>query len=266
MVNSLQGPSELQKKPNLGGGADRIGASEEAVETGKCAGSEKTAGTADKCDNTAMGIWSEWKTVRGVENGSYEKQGEEIVIHGNGRDLNSLDYSTILVKQQEEFCFEFCGKVCVEEERNVEKRVVDKTDMVNDADGQCLTDEDWDVGLTCYYDENSYLKLALAYRGEQTGILAAEYVDDRYVTEEFLPLETESREAEFKIVTEHLKRTLYYRQGGDWKQRAVFENTSYLSSEGLKKGKRFTGATAGIYVNGHVTGRFSEIRNLKEIT
>lgn len=243
LVNSLQGPSELQKKPKLGGGAVNSGKSEDIE---------------DKSADTAVSIWDEWMTVRGAEEGSYEKQGEEIVIHGNGRDLNCLDYSTILVKPQEEFCFEICGKVCVEEGENVDKCSADQAAMSDAAGNRRRTDMDWDAGLTCYYDENSYLKLALAYRGGQTGILWAEYVDDRYVTEEFLPLETGNREAEFKIVTEHLKRTLYYRQDGAWKQTAVFENTSYLSSEGLKKGKRFTGATAGIYVNGCVTARFTE--------
>lgn len=259
LVNSLKGPSELQKKPKLGSGADGTGASEEAVSAGRYLDVKEAAGMTDKCVNTVMGIWSEWKTVRGAENDIYEKRGEDILIHGNGLDLNSLDYSTILVRSQEEFCFEISGKVCVEAGQNVDNRVVDETAVVNDVDNRRLTDEDWDAGLTCYYDENSYMKLALAHRSGQTGILAAEYVDDRYVTEEFFPLETESREAEFKIVTEHLRRTLYFKQDGDWRQKAVFENTSYLSSEGLKKGKRFTGATAGIYVNGHVTGRFSEI-------
>ena len=75
---------------------------------------------------------------------------------------------------------------------------------------------DWDTGLTCYYDENSYLKLALACRNGQTGILSAEYVDDRYVTESFIPLEAECREAEFQIITEHLKRTLYFKRGDEW--------------------------------------------------
>jgi len=220
LVNSLQGPSELQRKPKL------------------------TCGTVvDKCRNTAGDIWKEWRTVRGAEDGSYEMQGEQIVIHGNGSDLNGLDYSTLLVRPQEEFCFEICGKVS----------------MADGQDAAALKSADWDAGLTCYYDENSYLKLALACRSGQTGILSAEYVDDRYVTEEFIPLETECMDAELKIVTEHLKRTLYFRQNGEWRQTAVFRDTSYLSSEGLKKGKRFTGATAGIYVNGCVTGRFTEI-------
>lgn len=230
LVNSLQGPSELQRKPKLArGNAD---SAEARVRQGQ------TPGGVEK-QSADMGIWSEWKTVRGVEEGSYEKQGEDMLIHGNGLDLNSLDYGTILVRQQEEFCFEICGKVSVDLSPAVE--------------------EDWDAGLTCYYDENSYLKLALACRNGQSGILSAEYVDDHYATEAFIPWETGSTEAELKITTEHLKRTLYVRQDGLWKQAAVFENTSYLSSEGLKKGKRFTGAAAGIYVHGHVTGRFTEI-------
>ncbi|MCM1063062.1 MAG: family 43 glycosylhydrolase [Eubacterium sp.] len=231
LVNALQGPSELQKKPKLACRADNDA---DAVEA-SCAKTEEAADVV----GAAMGIWGEWMTVRGTEEGRYEKQDGDIVIHGNGLDLNNLEYDTILVRPQQEFCFGFGGKVSVDDIQDVEK--------------------DWDAGLTCYYDENSYLKLALAYRSGQYGILSAEYVDDRYVTESFIPLEKETVEAEFKIVTEQLKRTLYYKCDGEWTQTAVFEDTSYLSSEGLKKGKRFTGATAGIYVNGCVTARFSKI-------
>ena len=84
-------------------------------------------------------------------------------------------------------------------------------------------------------------------------------MDDRYVTEEFLELEGTQTEAELKIVTEDLKRSLYYKDNnGSWRQAAVFENTVYLSSDGLNKGKRFTGAAAGIYVNGTAKGSFFE--------
>ncbi|MGN0166823.1 MAG: hypothetical protein ACI4AB_02170, partial [Acetatifactor sp.] len=159
--------------------------------------------------------------------------------------LNTSDYNSLLLKHQQEFQFVMSCRVSVEGTdygENTEKAV----------------DADWDMGLTCYYDENSYLKLALCKRCGKYGILAAEYVDDRYVTEEFLELEGIPTEAELKIVTEDLTRSLYYKeQDGSWKQAAVFENTSYLSSEGLKKGKRFTGAAAGIYVNGAVKGYFT---------
>lgn len=124
---------------------------------------------------------------------------------------------------------------------------------------------EWDAGLTCYYDENSYLKLGICQRNGQAGILAAEYVDAGYVTSRFVPMDlwTDSRkktlQAELKIETENLTRKLYVR-GRDkiWRQAAVLENTVYLSSEGLKKGKRFTGAMWGVYVNGKVTGKFKK--------
>ncbi|MCM1542053.1 MAG: family 43 glycosylhydrolase [Blautia sp.] len=251
LVNALQGPSELQRKPKLA-----CGVSKEACHDAGTV--EASCGTADAMDPDT-GIWGEWMTVRGTEQGRYEKQGEELIIHGNGMDLNNLEYNTILVKPQQEFCFEFRGKVRVEQARNVEESEAEEM-TANSVGGQEPAGQDWDAGLTCYYDENSYLKLALAYRSGQYGILSAEYVGDSYVTEEFIPLEKETGEAEFRIVTEHLRRTLYYKRDGVWTQTAAFEDTSYLSSEGLKKGKRFTGATAGIYVSGSITGRFAEIK------
>ncbi|MCM1190513.1 MAG: family 43 glycosylhydrolase [bacterium] len=212
LVNSLKGPSELQKKPALTGGAS---------------------------PDTHIGLWADWSTVRGVSEGCFEQQEGAVLIHGNGRDLNTTDYAAILARPQEEFCFEASARLSV--------------DVPGDA-----ADTDWDAGMTCYYDENSYLKLALARRDGQTGILCAEYIDDRYATDSFLPLAPDIRSAELKIVTNHLCRTLFFRQEDSWKQAAVFENTVYLCSEGLKKGKRFTGAMTGIYVNGDVTGRFCE--------
>lgn len=269
LVNSLKGPSELQRKPGAAVTGGNVSAGEHASDTGEgisvgenaaAAGGRVSAAGSDA--GADSDIWSQWMTVRGVAEGSYEKQGDELLIHGNGLDLNGLDYSTILVRAQEEFCFEVSGKVYIEDGQAVDKCGADRTAAMSDGAALHYTDADksadWDAGLTCYYDENSYLKLALACRGGRTGILSAEYVDDRYVTEEFIPLESGCWEAELRIVTDHLKRTLYFKEDGSWRQAAVFEDTSYLSSEGLKKGKRFTGAAAGIYVAGHVTGRFSK--------
>jgi len=223
IVNSLRGPSDLQKKPFPG---------KDWIPT-----------ESEEYFSPEEGFWGEWSTIRGFEPGTFVGEGGEILIQGNGRDLNTSDYTSLLLKHQKDFAFEMSCRVKVEE-------------TVAEASG------DWDAGLTCYYDENSYLKLALANRCGKYGILAAEYVDDRYVSEEFLPLTEEAVRlaaecVNFKIVTEDLKRSLYYRLAGEeWIPAAVFEKTSYLSSEGLKKGKRFTGAAAGIYVNGTVKGRF----------
>ena len=41
-------------------------------------------------------------------------------------------------------------------------------------------------------------------------------------------------------------------------RKITLSDTSYLSSEGLPKGKRFTGATVGLYVKGDIEGVFRD--------
>lgn len=251
LVNSLKGPSELQRKPRLGGSpetgerflAESNSQHSGSPKAGEASGASLTSrelGCSDAREASTDPIsplWLEWSTVRGAEDRFYERQGEDVLIHGNGLDLNTLDYGTILVKPQQEFRFTASVTISVEAAEE--------------------TGTDWDAGMTCYYDENSYLKLALAQRGNKFGILAAEYVDDRYITETFLPLNSRLSKAQFRIDTDHMRRSLLFRGENGWEQAALFENTVYLCSEGLKKGKRFTGAMAGIYVSGRITARFT---------
>lgn len=220
LVNNLRGPSDIQKKPAV-----------------FCKGetAEQRKEQAQFCPD--KGFWREWSTIRGYEAGSFAKQDGEICICGNGTDLHEIAYNRVLLQHQKEFCFEMSCQVRVD---------------VTEEKG------DWDCGLTCYYDENSYMKLALCQRAGQIGILAAEYVDNEYITEQFQTLEVFNGQISLKVLTEHLKRSLYVQQNQEWKLVTVLKNTSYLSSEGLHKGKRFTGAAAGIYVNGNITGYFQD--------
>ncbi len=252
IVNSLQGPSDLQKKPMPGAEAAGRGCQEGSDGTGtEKAEKRREPKAAAEPEN---GIWGQWFTVRGIQPGFFESSTEQIRIHGNGRDLNTLEYTPVLLKSQREFCFEVSCGVRAEE-------LTPEEAGLNDEAGS--REENWNMGLTCYYDENSYLKFGIAVKEGKRGILAAEYVDDKYVTEQFLPLDEaealKDEKVELRIVTKHLERRCFYRVSGkDWRQAVVFENTRYLSSEGLKKGKRFTGACAGIYVCGRRTGCFTE--------
>lgn len=213
LVNSLRGPSDLQKKPRL---------------------RQYKAETADFAPE--RDFWGEWFTVRGTQKGRFERKNGKIIIHGNGTDLNTLEDAPVLLQAQHEFVFDLSCTVSVEQE----------------------VSEDWDCGLTCYYDENSFLKLAYARRSGKTGVLAAEYVDSGYRTELFLPMDLKTGKVQLRIATCHLTRSCFYREGDEkWRQITVFEHTEYLCSEGLKKGKRFTGAAAGIYVHGRLDGCFS---------
>lgn len=253
IVNQLKGPSDLQKKPSLRNLSKRH-VQEEYSEVG-----EKSTSVS-----FAKGCWRDWSTVRGSDSDDFEIDKDRVVIHGDGRDLNTTGYGNILVKPQPGFSFEVRCRVCIRQEKAVQNATAEKKVSVEIVGDQ-------DAGLTCYYDENSYLKLALTGRKGEFGVLAAEYVDDRYVTEEFVPLAIDwKKEIEFRIVTEGLRRSCYYRvsdeaddaenenSGQDWCRIVTFENTAYLSSEGLAKGKRFTGAMVGIYVHGEMSGVFSD--------
>lgn len=252
LVNQNRGPSDQQKKPVLTTAEQSTAGRKETTEAEKeTAGhKEAEAGSVLQLPDPEKGRWGEWSTIRGFTPGTFAQEAGTLIINGNGRDLNTSDYCSLLLQHQSAFSFEMGCRV------SVVRRTAGQTEA-----GQTVA-EDWDAGLTCYYDENSYLKLALAERGGKPGILAAEYVDDRYVTERFLPMvcaaEGAVLTAELKIVTEDLRRSLFYKKDGVWQKAAVFENTFYLSSEGLQKGKRFTGAAAGLYVNGGQQGRFEE--------
>lgn len=216
IVNHLQGPSDIQRKPFI-------------------KASEYDYAIAPKILNTDKGIWNDWFTVRGCEKSFAYLDGESICIKGNGKDLNIVGYNSVLLKHQKRFEFT----------------------MSCDIDVTKIQGEIWDCGLTCYYDENSYLKLGLCKKGDIYGILAVEYVSDGYVSEEIIPIDKTILRCHVEIETYDTKRILYATvPGGNRKQIALYENTSYLSSEGLKKGKRFTGACMGMYVNGNGIGEF----------
>lgn len=279
VVNSLKGPSDLQRKPRVG---------KDVCVAGKVRTPDGLAKSAnrDRANNHETDVWGDWSTVRGADSDDFEISADKMVVHGDGRDLNTTGFGNLLVKPQPDFSFEVSCKVKFE--------CFNILPASESSAGMAVCDsETWDAGLTCYYDENSYLKLALANREGKTGILAAEYVDDRYVTEKFVAFESDGENCaetlqqgkivknpaavELRIVTEGLKRDCYYRpvqtadtnssvlvqsgmNNGDWNHVTTFESTAYLSSEGLSKGKRFTGAMAGIYVHGEISGIFIDFK------
>lgn len=177
---------------------------------------------------------------------------EEGILHllGTGEDLNTQACRSVLTERQTDFNF---GAVC---------RLV----IPSLKEGQSL-------GLTCYYDENSYIKYGLCLRSGTYGVLFQEYVGDGYKTDLFHPIaseksmqeEKEKRCIGFRVKAEGLKRSFFYETDGNWIGTDKAEDTSYLSSEGLSKGKRFTGATVGVYVQGSFWGEFTDYESETEL-
>ena len=286
LVNQLKGPSDLQKMPGISMDKEEsgVGAAEPCVDEAKsCEGAAEPCvdeaksceGAAGSCTDTVESCrdgkifcrdgQGDWLTVRGFVPGTFEKREGELVLQGNGKDLYAPGYACTLLQRQCESCFTVSYQAEVEAEAGQKSEPEAEQDSRLNRQASDFDLQNWDAGLTCYYDENSYLKLGICQRDGTAGILAAEYVDAGYVTSCFVPMnlwtdsEKRTLQAELKIETENLTRKLYVRGKNEaWQQVAVLENTIYLSSEGLKKGKRFTGAMWGVYVNGKVTGKFKK--------
>ena len=98
-----------------------------------------------------------------------------------------------------------------------------------------------EAGVTCYYDENSFLNLCLA-RNElvvygQIGLESREFA--RVYHNGQLPLF-------LHIKTDGLTRRLY----AENRLICELQNVTWLADEGVTAGKRFTGAMFGVYAIG----------------
>jgi xylan 1,4-beta-xylosidase len=172
---------------------------------------------------------------------------ESLKLKGNGNDLNQLTCRSIYLQRQKSF--KFTAECSFELPEALH--------------------EGGSLGMTCYYDENSYLKYGYGFQNDTYGILLEEYVGESYIRRDFIPFEKSiTGSIRLKIETDNLIRTCFYQLPGEkgWHLTGVCQDTGYLSSEGLKKGKRFTGAMTGVYVHGSIEGGFYdyEIRGLKK--
>ena len=140
-------------------------------------------------------------------------------IRGEAMDLNDRACGSLLVKRQPDFNF-----TCEYEM------------WAPGKDGY------QDAGLTLYYDENTYIKFGI--KGDC--LFVEEYVDNAYIRRQEGKFVPGTGPVFLKIVTAALNRTFYVNQ----EKFCTFEGVTSICSEGLKKGKRFTGAMTGVYNNG----------------
>lgn len=118
-----------------------------------------------------------------------------------------------------------------------------------------------EVGMTCYYDENTYLKFGLFNEGSDEYCLKIiERIGDleKVSFSRIIPVvET----MYIKIVVRGLCRSFYYSVDNQYFELlGELEEVTYLCSEGHKQGKRFTGATVGLYAYEGVSGKAFEAK------
>ena len=101
-----------------------------------------------------------------------------------------------------------------------------------------------EAGLTCYYDEHSFLTA-----GVRDGALhVTEQIGLETVTHAPIPADLKPGDClTLRVEADGLRRTLLARTGDGWRTLCALENVTYLSDEGVRLGKRFTGAMVGVY-------------------
>lgn len=145
-----------------------------------------------------------------------------VSIRGDGLDLCDRRCRSLLLKCQPDFQ---CS-VAFEME-------------IPDEEAEVFTS---DAGVTLYYDENTYLKFGAA----SDRVFITEYIDDTYVRTLSQPYTLE-KTMTFRVDTDGLERNFYFNDQLLWR----LTDVKSICSEGLSKGKRFTGAMYGVYVNGN---------------
>jgi len=167
----------------------------------------------------------DWLSPRPAPEGTFAWQGNRVTIRGSEYPLTDTRCRSLQLRRQTAFRFSFSAEMIVP--------------------------ESGEAGITCYYDEHSFLTLSVrAGRiriAEQAGLERRER--DAAITVQ------PGQRLTLVVEADGLTRRLLV----DGEAVAVLENVTYLADEGVSIGKRFTGAMAGVYAV-HGTATFEHMR------
>lgn len=220
VVNGLKGPSVLQKKPDLPEWLPKETASVSED------GIRSVAADAEQTMTAAAGWDKKWMTPRVPEPEGILFLPSGIRIKGSRFPLKDVAARNILLQRQTSFCF----------------RVETGLFIPKLADGQ-------EAGLTCYYDENTWVCLALC-KADAYYIQVKEHIGEKDILHEKYMLSDDcaGKKITLKVKTEYLRRLFTFCvEGQEETAAAELPDVFYLCDEGIRMGKRFTGAMTGIY-------------------
>lgn len=220
VVNGLKGPSVLQKKPDLPEWRPKETASVSED------GIRSVAADAEQTVTAAAGWDKKWMTPRVPEPEGIRFLPSGIRIKGSRFPLKDVAARNILLQRQTSFCF----------------RAETGLFIPKLADGQ-------EAGLTCYYDENTWVCLALC-KADGYYIQAKEHIGEKDILHEKYMLSDDcaGKKITLKVKTEYLRRLFTFCvEGQEETAAAELPDVFYLCDEGIRMGKRFTGAMTGIY-------------------
>ncbi len=227
MVNGLKGPSCVQKVPT----------------TGYYIPEEKENVWLDEFKSKELDI--SYIHPRAPEENAIQLDQGKLVIRGSKKELNTMDARNMVLRRQMDF--DFSSEICM---------IVPKLKLGQNA------------GLLAYYDENTFLKFGLFANQKNTNnnnannecsieLAIYEKIGDIEILHSMETMVSKEESSTFTLENVdkiELKmdvcgfiRKFYYKIGDQWKLFGVLDQVTYLCSEGIQKGKRFTGATLGMY-------------------
>ncbi len=156
----------------------------------------------------------DWLTPRPPQKGQITWQGSRVTLRGSEFPMTDVRCRSILLRRQTSFHFSFSA------------------DVEQPSMGEC--------GVTCYYDEHSFLTLHVDAKG---AVIAMQ--DGLVHTEQRNPAITANPgdRLRLSVTADGLTRTFYV----NGSMAAQLHNVTCLADEGVKVGKRFTGAMVGVY-------------------
>jgi xylan 1,4-beta-xylosidase len=217
MVNNLQGPSVLQKKPELFG-AEK----EEFKDTFE-----------DTFEDLELGL--EWMSPRSPELDGIKIIDNQLRIKSSRYDLNSMKARNVVVFRQKHFDFEVSVQM-----------IFPLLSYCQEAGLVCYYDENTYLKYALYKSSDEQYELRIFEKNDDVEEFTSAY-PVRKTDNIYLRINTKGLKRSF----------LFSYDGKEWTETGKLDQVYYLCSEALNKGKRFTGAAIGMYAfNGEEEGEF----------
>lgn len=166
-----------------------------------------------------------WVTPRTPEADAIRIADNVLLLKGSKAPLSSVESRNILVRRQTDFAF------CAEAAFEVQTMEAGQQE-----------------GVICYYDEHTWVSFGTHQTAEGMEIFVWEHVgdEDRMMASFKVPAGT--AQIAYRVETHYLTRRFSFKlDDGLWCDYGTLDNVYYLCDEGLRRGKRFTGAMVGVY-------------------
>ena len=119
------------------------------------------------------------------------------------------------------------------------------------------------MGITCYYDENTWVNLFVGYEDDYF-VQVKEHIGLETICHEKITIKAEQgMEIVLRVKTDYLRRAFSVVTDGKERNVKTLENVYYLCDEGIRMGKRFTGAMVGMYAYAGETELYAEFNDFQ---